>query len=133
MEKRLTRSSKDKVISGVCGGLGEYFKVDSAIIRIFWVFLAITNHIPVILIYIICSFVIPEESEVLYDYDDYDSYDEEKKKSTKNTALFIGFMLILIGLIFLFPNFFKIFKIIRYWPVLLILAGIYLIAKQVNK
>lgn len=126
MENRLTRSSKDKIISGVCGGLGEYFKVDPVIIRICWVLIAIMTHVPGILVYIICSFVIPEDNDVIYDYDD------DNNKSTKNTALFVGFILIVIGLIFLFPDFFKIFKIIKYWPALLILAGIYIIAKQFN-
>jgi len=32
--KKLTRSSSDRVIFGVCGGLGEYFKVDSLLFRL---------------------------------------------------------------------------------------------------
>ena len=34
MEKRLYRSSRNKVLAGVCGGIGEYFDVDPVIIRI---------------------------------------------------------------------------------------------------
>ncbi|MFT4105803.1 MAG: PspC domain-containing protein [Lacrimispora sp.] len=37
--KRLYRSVKNKVISGVCGGIGEYFQVDPVIIRLIWVLL----------------------------------------------------------------------------------------------
>lgn len=38
-EKRLYRSVKNKVICGVCGGIGEYFQVDPVIIRLIWVLL----------------------------------------------------------------------------------------------
>ena len=34
MEKRLYRSDENKVICGVCGGLGEYFNIDPTIVRL---------------------------------------------------------------------------------------------------
>ncbi len=34
--KRLYRSKTDKVIAGVCGGVGEYFGIDPVIVRIIW-------------------------------------------------------------------------------------------------
>lgn len=37
--KRLYRSVKNKVICGVCGGIGEYLQVDPVIIRLIWVLL----------------------------------------------------------------------------------------------
>ncbi|MGG0186168.1 PspC domain-containing protein [Bacillus rhizoplanae] len=36
MDKKLCKSSTDKVFIGVCGGLGEYFGVDTNMIRILW-------------------------------------------------------------------------------------------------
>lgn len=36
MVKRIYRSSTDKMVGGVCGGLGEYFEIDPTIIRIIW-------------------------------------------------------------------------------------------------
>lgn len=35
--KKLMRSSTDKKIAGVCGGLAEYFEIDSTVIRLIWV------------------------------------------------------------------------------------------------
>ncbi len=35
--KKLWRSRTDKRIAGVCGGLGEYFRMDSVLIRIIFV------------------------------------------------------------------------------------------------
>ena len=34
--KKLFRSSTNKVIAGVCGGIGEYFDIDPTIVRIVW-------------------------------------------------------------------------------------------------
>ena len=34
MNKKLYRSTKDKVLAGVCGGLGEYFDVDPTLVRL---------------------------------------------------------------------------------------------------
>jgi phage shock protein PspC (stress-responsive transcriptional regulator) len=38
---RLSRSATDRKIAGVCGGLAEYFKVDSTPIRLLWIVLAV--------------------------------------------------------------------------------------------
>lgn len=37
--KRLARSSTDKKIAGVCGGLAEYFDLDSTLVRVLWLLL----------------------------------------------------------------------------------------------
>ncbi len=34
MNKKLTRSSSNKVIAGACGGLGEYFNIDPVLVRV---------------------------------------------------------------------------------------------------
>ena len=60
--KRLYLSSKDKKLAGVCGGIGEYFGVDSTLIRLAWIVLTIlTAIIPGIIGYIIAAMVIPSE------------------------------------------------------------------------
>lgn len=130
MQKKLTRSTRDRIISGVCGGLGEYFSIDPAIIRIGWILLSAMTKMPGILAYIICAIVIPEDDEIAYD-----TYSDNS--STKNTPMFIGLILIVIGGIMLidirFPKFFNVGNIFKYWPILLVLAGIYIIVKQKNK
>ena len=57
---RLHKSSRDKKISGVCGGLAEYLGCDPTIIRIAWAVLACGWGTGVLL-YFICAFVLPEE------------------------------------------------------------------------
>ena len=62
---RLTRSLSDRKISGVCGGLGNYFNIDSTIIRILWIVATIGSFGFGILAYVIMMIALPEdESEV---------------------------------------------------------------------
>lgn len=56
--KRLYRSGKDKIIGGVCGGIGEYLEVDPVIIRILWIIGTFAWGFGVLL-YIILWIVIP--------------------------------------------------------------------------
>lgn len=60
MEKRLHKSSTDKKICGVCGGLAEYLNVDPTIIRLIWA-LTVVFAGTGILAYIIAALVIPED------------------------------------------------------------------------
>lgn len=56
--KRLYRSKHDKVIAGVCGGLGEYFEIDPVIIRLLWILFVLLWGVG-ILLYIIAWIIIP--------------------------------------------------------------------------
>jgi len=56
---RLMKSSSDKMLFGVCGGLAEYFNMDSTIIRIIFVTLAILAVGSPILVYLIMAIVMP--------------------------------------------------------------------------
>lgn len=58
--KKIYRSKKNRVIAGVCGGIGEYFNIDPALVRLLWVIFAIAGGSG-ILAYIIAWIIIPEE------------------------------------------------------------------------
>ena len=59
MAKKLYRSN-DKVFCGVCGGIADYFDLDSTIIRVVWVLLScFTIGFPGIIAYIICAAILP--------------------------------------------------------------------------
>ena len=85
MEKKLYRSEDNKIFLGICGGIGEYFKIDPVIIRIILVVL-ICIGFSGILAYIIAAFIVPKPPERLKDkvrkdaqkdestiFEDYDS------------------------------------------------------------
>ena len=57
---RIHKSSRDKKICGVCGGIAEWLGVDPTIIRIAWAVLA-CGWGTGIMLYFICAFVLPEE------------------------------------------------------------------------
>ena len=58
MEKKLYRSIVDKKLCGVCGGLAEYFNIDSTLVRLGWAFLTLFAGIG-ILAYIVAAIIIP--------------------------------------------------------------------------
>ena len=59
-DKRLLKSSSNRMISGVCGGIGEFFGIDPTVIRLIWAILTFCGLGSGILIYIIAADVIPE-------------------------------------------------------------------------
>lgn len=60
-EKKLYRSNTDKMIAGVCGGLGQYFGIDSTVIRLIFALLVVFGVGSGILLYIILAIVMPLE------------------------------------------------------------------------
>lgn len=58
--KKLYKSSTDKKLCGVCGGIAEYFEFDPTIVRILWILFTLFVGCG-ILAYIICALVMPKE------------------------------------------------------------------------
>ena len=59
--KKLTRSTSNRMICGVCGGLGEYLNIDPTIVRIIWLFCALAGLGTGALVYLIAAIVMPED------------------------------------------------------------------------
>ncbi|MFW6304610.1 MAG: PspC domain-containing protein [Candidatus Saliniplasma sp.] len=66
-KKRLYRSSKDKLIGGLCGGIAEYFDIDPVLVRIIWAIFAFASLGTAVLIYIILWIVVPRNPEHHWD------------------------------------------------------------------
>jgi phage shock protein C len=111
----LRRSPDDKVIAGVCGGLGRYLGVDSVLLRIAFVILAVAGG-GGILIYVVAWILIPEEREG-------ENLGTVKPAGQEVTRLIVGGTLIAIGTILLLnlslPRIGKYF-----WPLALIAIGV---------
>jgi len=58
--KRLFRSRKDRILGGVCGGLGNYLNVDPVLVRVVWAILFFAAGVG-FLAYILAWIIIPEE------------------------------------------------------------------------
>lgn len=61
--KKLYRSTTDKKIAGVCGGLAEYFEIDATFVRVIAVILLIPGWLPGFVPYLLLWYVMPLESE----------------------------------------------------------------------
>lgn len=58
--KKLYRSNKNRMISGVLGGVAGYFKIDPVIVRVlFFALMFIAHTIPVLVLYVVCMLIIP--------------------------------------------------------------------------
>jgi phage shock protein C len=60
MSKRLYRSRTNRMLAGVCGGIGEYFDVDPVIVRVVVVALSISGGLPGMLPYLVLWAIVPE-------------------------------------------------------------------------
>ncbi len=63
--KKLKRSDQNKMISGVCGGIGEYLNIDPTVVRIIWVIALFVSIGTVLLIYIILTLLIPKDDNII--------------------------------------------------------------------
>lgn len=63
MEKQLQRSRTNRVIAGVCGGLGQYFNLDPVLLRVLAVVLAFISGGTMILVYLVLALIMPLQAE----------------------------------------------------------------------
>ncbi|MBQ8711889.1 MAG: PspC domain-containing protein [Prevotella sp.] len=61
MEKRLMRSTTDRVFAGVCGGLAEYFDFDPVMVRVAYAFLTLFTAFSGLIFYLVLWLVMPEK------------------------------------------------------------------------
>jgi len=128
--KRLYRSESDRMIAGVAGGLGDFFEVDSTLIRLLFVFLVVAGGSG-ILLYILLWLFIPTESAVAeYSEATFKKNAKEigkkaEEMTTENTRRWIGVILLFLGVVLLFQRFGVFgFNIFRLWPLVLIGIGL---------
>lgn len=126
--KRLYRSSTNRIIAGVCGGIAEYLDIDPTLMRIVWVLLTIFGGWGIIL-YIAAVIIVPLNPSTT---------PAGATQSSDPTAFkLIGIVLIVVGCFFLFINldFFSFREMTRFvWnyllPLSLIGAGIYILVRR---
>ncbi len=78
LEKKLYKSNKNKMIDGVCGGIGEYFHIDPTFVRLGFVFLCILAG-GGLLAYILALIIIPDAPA------DYDPQAAQGNANNKQT------------------------------------------------
>ena len=65
MDKKLYRNTSNKMVAGVCAGLGEYLNIDPTIVRLIWALIGLTGA--GILAYLVAALIIPEKPSNIID------------------------------------------------------------------
>lgn len=153
MTKKLYRSSRDRMLGGIAGGLAEYFEIDSTLVRILFVITLFIGGTGVIA-YLLLWIVVPEaplvfnqnqtsppfndipqqppapEGSQNADIENYLRVQEEKKKKR---VMFAGVILILLGLVFMADNLIPRFHASDIVPLLIIAAGVGILINATKK
>lgn len=118
-QRKLYRSKSDRFITGVCGGIADYFGIDSNLVRILFVIMSFMGGIGIIL-YITALIILPENP-----------HEEYSPRKAVNRNLVLGLILVIVGGLFLFRELglfhrFYLFDIsfATIWGVLLIALGV---------
>ena len=138
--QKLWRKKDDKVIAGICSGLGQYFNSDPILFRFAFLALLFAGGSS-IFIYIILWIVLPSEpiatkSETIYT-ETINASDAGNQineiQSTDSTSLVFGLLLISGGVLLLLNNLIPYLKIQKLWPVILIMIGLGLLFNKKKK
>jgi len=143
------------MIGGVCGGIAEYFDVDSTLVRLLTVLIVLLGGAGVIA-YIIGWIIIPKNPEqdsdknfekreklkekikkgaedVIKEVKEHFESEEPYHKSERNRRILGGIIVIVIGIIFLLNSFFPWVAWGSLWPVILIVIGITIMIQAFKK
>jgi len=135
--KQLYRSSDNRIIFGVCGGLGEYFEIDPIIFRILFLILTFNGGLG-FFIYILLAIILPKEQPASSNRpEDFSSNLDLKKRAdgliselrdrrlSKSRNNWLGWIIVIFGSALLLdqiiPKYF--FNWNLFWAVLLIVIG----------
>jgi len=156
MKNKLYRSKKDCVIGGVCGGIAEYFNIDSTLVRLLAVLIFFFGGSGIIA-YIIGWIIIPQNpkgktednsenkeeivGKIKKGTDKVNKTVEEnlsegwsKGNSGKNRNIILGVILIIAGLIFMGTTFFPWITWAAwgtFWPVIIIVVGLVIMIRAI--
>ena len=150
MEKKLTRSEKERILGGVCGGLAEYFGFDPTLVRLVFVLLTLAGGAG-ILVYIVLWIIMPRRPQaearavvgeniedikkrlVELEGEVKTAVTGEKAQEWKQSAGFwLGLLLAALGLLLLLANLglFRWWRWVILWPIALILLGLLLVWRR---
>jgi len=59
--KKLVKSYRNRSISGVCGGIGEYLNVDPTLIRLAFILITLFGSGAGVMLYLACMIVMPSD------------------------------------------------------------------------
>jgi phage shock protein C len=148
MPTRLERSTVNRVVAGVCGGIAEYLQIDATLVRVFFVIGTILTAGLGVLGYIVLLVLLPLPGQRAPFVQTGAPADPSNPASTvpmtpppppdpaaaeRRRATF-GYFLVALGIVFLFANL-GAFRFVRFdlvWPLVLVGAGVLLLAQRIR-
>lgn len=150
--KRFYRSTTDKKVAGVAAGLGEYFDIDTLLVRLLFVILALAGGGGV-LIYIILWIITPEKPFGFNQPQNQPTMENQqstqqkressqpdpapgdpfKKERRHRGSVIGGLVLITLGILFLADEFIPRISFGDLWPIILVVIGVGLLINSMNK
>lgn len=145
-KKGLSRSRTDTVIGGVAGGIARSLNIDTFIVRLLFVLMALWGG--GLVLYIILWIALPLEDESFVNLNQADMEKENSAQGSKDPkgphpdmwpkgkndgSLIAGLILISLGIIFLIVRFIPRIDFGDLWPIILIVAGIALLRSSYIK
>lgn len=127
-QPQLRRSTHDRVIFGVCGGLGAYFGIDPVVVRLIFVLATLAGGAGIPL-YVILAIVIPSETE---ENPIAPAPPSDTAALRRHSAEIAGAFLAVIGMYLLAQNMGWVpwLNANVIWPLALVALGVYLIAAR---
>jgi len=134
-KKRLYRSTTDRAVAGVAGGLGEFFGVDPGLVRVIWLILSILTLGIALLVYALAAWILPKEPPE-YAAIKITPQGNLWPRLKSNPMVLWGGLLLLVGVVLLLNNVGLLpWRIDALWrglmsvvgPALLIGLGVYLV------
>jgi len=131
MERRLYRSSSNKVIAGVCGGLGEHFDVDPTLVRLITVVVALASFGVAMIFYLLAWIVIPQPPLGQATPPDPEPTPLPASRSDNRWRTYLpGLVLVGLGAILLLREYVFWFRMSDLWPILLVILGLFLVLRN---
>lgn len=156
--QKLYRSETDKILFGVCGGLGEYFEVDPVLVRMLFILFSAMGGGGVVL-YLLLAIIMPKNPIGSAEADREAKMKEfahkasekigefahelkegakaaadgmKREHSEKKRSSFFGIVLVFLGIFFIVNEVMPMYWVGRrmFWPIALILFGLYLIVRK---
>lgn len=145
LPENLHKSKTNKVFAGVCGGLAEYFRVDATLIRLAWA-LAVFVGGSGLIIYILAMIIMPDDPAYVSKTSGSATVQNEPSPAAGETGQepkpvytehngdskrrqILGLILVCIGAYFLLERWFPFFNMHNWWPVIIILLGVFVLFK----
>jgi phage shock protein C len=150
MKAKLTRSQTDKILGGVCAGLGDYLNIDPVFIRLFFIILSALDGIG-FWIYVILWIILPSPT---VKYEEFEmgqvgerarqmgsEFSQAVSKPNPEGIKYLGIGLILVGIFFIAERiitqldlrWFTWFNRDIIWAILLVTAGIVLLVRAIKE